>query len=123
MVVIAVTGAVVLPGLWRGLRHEAVRETGEQVMAFLRDKQKEAMHTGRAATVRIDDDKGALAHEGGRSLTLPEGFKIVSKHPEIVFYGDGTALEGDIEIRSVQGRSVRIVVDPFSGLATKGREK
>jgi len=119
LMIMALAGAIVLPAIIGGFQEESLSSSGQRIITYLREAQREAMRRGRALTVRIDDKEGRIWYKEGEGIRLPEELRLESKTGEIVFYPDGTALEREVSIISQGGASLRIVVDPFSGLAKR----
>ena len=117
LMIMAFAGAIMLPSLWSGFRKESVRAGGQKVIAYLRDVQRDAMRGGRPLTVKMNDKEGQMRYKDKEKMKLPGKLSLKSKISDIVFYPDGTATDAEISIISPDGRTLSVVVDPFSGLA------
>ncbi len=129
-----ILAALVVPSLSGTLESSRLRGGAAEVRATLSLARNLSASAGRVRTVEFDLEKGEFGIGGGqRRSLLPEGVRFQSirtgnalmewgrpvgeaGNPKVLFHPDGSAEEAEIVLTSNDGRSLRVAVEPLTGM-------
>lgn len=134
IVVIAILGmlaALALPALPGALESARLRGSAGEVRATLTLARTLAVSEARGRSVAFDLGKGEYGIDGdARKWVLPDGIRLAVIRPggeaaergvvRVRFRPDGSADEAEVAIASAGGGTIRVTVDPLTGIAGEG---
>ena len=134
LLVIAILGmlaAVVLPSLPGALESARLRGSAWEVRATLTLARTLAVSESRSRAVAFDLGRGEYGIDGdSRKWALPEGIRVAAlrrgdaaaEHGvlRVRFYPDGSADEAEVALSSSGGWTLRVRVDPLTGIVREG---
>lgn len=138
MLLLGLVLAVALPSFSRGLRSLELETTGRDLVTLMKKARSEAISQQRVFRVILQQEPesqayGVFTNDYGEELQrnpLPEGVSIENQgDPDVSlwfsFYPNGRSSGGTFQLRSSEGRTLRVDVHPVTGLARvvdSGRE-
>lgn len=122
--------AIVAPSLSGGLESGRMRAAASDIRATLAHARALAVGMSRIRAVTFDLDKRTFGMDNALlPRTLPETVRIVVRRPSgettngavnVRFFPDGCAEEAEIALTSEGGGTLRVTVDPLTGIAESG---
>ena len=134
LLVIAILGmlaAVMLPSLPGALESARLRGSAGEVRATLTLARTLAVSESRSRAVAFDLGRGEYGIDGdSRKWALPEGIRVAAIRRgdaaaergvlRVRFYPDGSADEAEVALSSSGGGTLRVRVDPLTGIVREG---
>lgn len=134
ILVLAIAGllaAVVIPSLPGALESARLRGTAGEVRAVLTLARTLAVSEARSRAVAFDLARGEYGIDAdGRKWQLPDGIRLATVRlgdsdrergiVRVRFYPDGSADEAEVALSSTAGASMKVSVDPLTGIVAEG---
>jgi general secretion pathway protein H len=121
LVVIGILGLIsglVFPSLQGPLQRAQLQSARSELVTNLRMARAGAVRQGHSVAVDISAD-GRGYGWGQTSVVLPAGLRALSDERAVRFFGDGSSTGGELEIVG-RGQSLRVVIDPVTGVVSPG---
>lgn len=109
--IMALISGIAFPALQSAMGRATLAQAHDIVWLALSGARADARRRDAAETVTLAADGIRILAGDGREVALPTGIAVAWPARGIIFYPDGTATGGTIELRGAAGAS-RIAIEP-----------
>ena len=130
MAILAVVTALVAPSFSRTLASARLRSAASDVRTSLARGRALAVAAGKERTVAFDLSRGEFGVDNEAVRTLPGTIRLGAVLPgeerqeegnvRVRFFPDGGGDEAEISVTAEDGGTLRVTVDPLTGLSEAG---
>lgn len=124
LVLLGFSSLIVLPSIERGLRGLGVRRSAIQLAATARELHRQALSEGTLRRLIFDPEENSYQPWPGEKIALSSGVRITRIQggepmaegaTAFVFFPNGSALGGEVEIAGSRGSGYIVRFAPLSG--------
>ena len=130
LVILAALTALVAPSFTRTVASARLRSAASDVRSTLARGRALAVAAGRERAVAFDLSRGEFGVDNEAVRSLPETFRLGAVLPgeerrwrgsvRVRFFPDGGGEEAEISVTAPDGGTLRVTVDPLTGLSEAG---
>jgi type II secretion system protein H len=130
MVILAVVAALVAPSFSRTIASARLRSAASDVRTSLARGRALAVAAAKERTVAFDLSRGEFGVDNEAVRLLPETIRLGAVLPgeerqergsvRVRFFPDGSGEEAEISVTAEDGGTLRVTVDPLTGLSEAG---
>jgi type II secretion system protein H len=130
LVILAVVAALVTPSFSRTIASARLRSAASDVRTTLARGRALAVAAAKERTVAFDLSRGEFGVDNEVTRVLPETIRLGAVLPgegrkergnvRVRFFPDGSGEEAEISVTAEDGGTLRVTVDPLTGLSEAG---